>query len=82
MAINLENNTVLSKERRIELSRTERSENELFQDVLTAEEAARFLRISISTLYQLVKEGALPLRRIGTRLIFGRQALLKWVNEI
>lgn len=81
MAINLENNTVLSKERRIELSRTERSENELFQDVLTAEEAARFLRISISTLYQLVKEGALPLRRIGTRLIFGRQALLKWVNE-
>lgn len=82
MAINLENNTVLSKERRIELSRTERSENESFQDVLTAEEAARFLRISISTLYQLVKEGALPLRRIGTRLIFGRQALLKWVNEI
>lgn len=82
MAINLENNAVLRKERRVNLSRIDSSEDDSFPDVLTAEEAARFLRISISTLYQLVKEGALPLRRIGTRLIFGRQALLKWVNEI
>lgn len=52
-----------------------------FQDVLTLEEAADFLRISVPSLLKLAKTREIPARRIGTRIIFGKEALLHWVNS-
>lgn len=50
-------------------------------EVLTAEEAALLLRMSLSTLRRLLKqEGALPgVRRIGGEYRFSKSRLLEWI---
>lgn len=52
-----------------------------FPEVLTQQEAAQYLRISVPSLIKLTKRNELPSRKIGTRVIYGRDALKKWVNE-
>lgn len=52
-----------------------------FAEVLTRREAARFLRVSLPTLKRLMEEEALPFRTIGSRVLFGREALARWVNR-
>ena len=50
------------------------------QEVLTQGEAARFLKISVDTLRRATEEKIIPSRRLGGRILYGRQALLKWLN--
>ena len=50
-------------------------------EVLTADEAAGFLRIERKTLYEAVNRGEVPHRRIGRRLLFGRRALVAWLDQ-
>lgn len=50
------------------------------QEVLTLEEAARFLRVSNTTLYSLLKTEKLPARRIGREWRFSRSALLEYLK--
>ena len=57
------------------------SDESTFPEVLTQREAARYLRISVDTLKKLTDENIVPARRIGSRIIYGRDALKKWVNE-
>jgi excisionase family DNA binding protein len=45
-------------------------------DVLTAEQAARFLRVSTKTLLRLAREGDLPGRKIGREWRFAKSELL------
>jgi len=52
------------------------------EPLLTAEEAARLLRVPRSTLYELVRSRGLPHIRIGERgLRFTRSDLNEWIAE-
>ena len=48
-------------------------------EVLTAAEAAEFLRISKDSLYDAAGRGDIPHRRIGRRMVFSRARLLAWL---
>jgi len=49
-------------------------------EVLTLEEAAKFLRLDTSELEGLALRTEVPGRRVGTRWRFNRDALLAWLN--
>lgn len=52
------------------------------EPLLTADEAARLLRVPRSTLYELVRSRGLPHIRIGARgLRFTRSDLDEWIAE-
>lgn len=53
--------------------------NETAQEVMTIEEAANFLGVSVSLLRKHIND--LPHRRLGDRVLFGRRALLYWLNR-
>lgn len=46
---------------------------------LTTTEAARFLDVTPNTLYRWLKDGTIPVRRIGGRWRFYREDLERWV---
>ena len=48
-------------------------------EVMTAAEAAEFLRISRDSLYNAAGRGDIPYRRLGKRMLFSRARLLEWV---
>ena len=50
-------------------------------DVLTKKEAAKYLKISISTLDRLMKEKKIPYSKINGRVLFLKEDLLKWVKS-
>lgn len=50
-------------------------------DVLTVEEAARFLRISRGLAFAAARRGDIPVVRIGRRLLVPRARLLAWLHE-
>jgi excisionase family DNA binding protein len=49
-------------------------------DLLTTDEAARYLRLSERKLYELVAEGAVPCTKVTGRWLFPRAALDRWVS--
>ena len=49
-------------------------------EVLNAREAAKVLNISVWSVYAAANRHELPHRRIGRRLLFSRQALMRWVQ--
>jgi excisionase family DNA binding protein len=52
------------------------------EPLLTADEAARFLRVPRSTLYELVRSRGLPHIRIGDRALrFTRADLEEWIAQ-
>jgi PTS system nitrogen regulatory IIA component len=50
-------------------------------DVLTLAEAARFLRISERSCWELARRGELPHRRIGTLYRFSKDQLKQFVQQ-
>lgn len=48
---------------------------------LTLTEAAEYLNISHSKLYVLCQSGAIPRYRVGTKYLFLRSALRKWLES-
>ena len=49
--------------------------------MLTAEEVAAHLRTSRKAVYDMVQRGQLPsVTRVGRRLLFRADALLKWID--
>ena len=50
-------------------------------EVMTADEVAKFLRVNVKTVYEAVKAGQLPGRRVGKRVVFWRDALLEWLRS-
>lgn len=48
---------------------------------VTAPEAAKMIGVSERMIHQLVKEGKLPHKRIGRRLLFPVDAVRQFVNE-
>lgn len=49
-------------------------------EVLTAQEAAEYLRVSSWAIYKLAREGTVPSLRLGRSLRFSRQALERLLN--
>jgi excisionase family DNA binding protein len=49
-------------------------------EVLTLDEAARFMRLDVGELEELARRDAVPARRVGSRWRFNREALLAWIN--
>ncbi len=51
-------------------------------DLLTVEEAASYLKVPVSWIYERTRRGAIPMRRIGPRHIrIPRNEFLAWVEQ-
>jgi excisionase family DNA binding protein len=49
-------------------------------EVLTAQEAAKLLRVSADLVYEAANRGEMPHRRLGRRMLFSRVALVGWLR--
>lgn len=49
-------------------------------DVLTVEQAAKFLRLGRNAVYDAIGRGEIPHRRIGRSIRLSRVALLRWLE--
>jgi excisionase family DNA binding protein len=52
-----------------------------FDELLTAEEVADFLRVHRSTVYRLLRNGQLPAFRVGSDWRFSRDLIAEWVHS-
>jgi excisionase family DNA binding protein len=50
-------------------------------DVLTADEAARYLRVSVKTLYRLAPAGKIPGQKVGRSWRFRQADLIAFLQE-
>jgi len=48
-------------------------------DAMSPAEAAERLGISLNTVYRHIRNGRLPARRLGRRLLIGRRELRRWL---
>jgi len=49
---------------------------------LDVKEAASFLHMSVSRIYQLkATDSTFPCHQVGSKLLFDKQELIKWVKE-
>ena len=55
--------------------------NEPVNEVLTAGEVANYLRVSLSTIYRLLKSGDLPAFKIGSDWRFNRVHIEEWLRS-
>lgn len=51
-------------------------------DILTADEAAGYLRIALSTLYRYMQEGRIPCFKVGKSWRFKRSVLDRWIEKM
>jgi molybdopterin-binding protein len=51
------------------------------KDVLTAREAAKYLRLTLPTFYRYMWEGKIPSSKIGGRYRFKKSLLDKWLGK-
>jgi len=49
-------------------------------DILTVEQAAKFLRLGRNAVYDAIGRGEIPHRRIGRSIRLSRVALLRWLE--
>ena len=52
-----------------------------FDALLTVQEAARFLSLSVPTVYGLTSKGELPVMKRGKRCYFTKQELMQYLKE-
>src|SRR6516164_1106055 len=57
-----------------------KTSSEPINEVLTAGEVAGYLRVSLSTIYRLLKSGDLPAFKIGSDWRFNRVHIEKWLR--
>ena len=51
------------------------------KEILTIEEAAKFLQIGKRSLYRLVKEGKVPGKKVLNKWRFEKESLKAWIRE-
>lgn len=51
-------------------------------EIMTIAETAKYLRISLSSLYKIAQEGKIPCQKVGRHWRFRRQALDNWLEEM
>ncbi len=49
--------------------------------ILTIDEVAALLRLNRKTVYELARNGEIPVRRVGRSLRAHRDTVLKWLSE-
>ena len=59
----------------------ETPEKQVERLAVNAQEAADMLGISPRLVFQLTKDGAIPFRRLGTRVVYPVDGLRRFVNE-
>ena len=52
------------------------------RDIMSIAEAAAYLGISQSTMYQIVRIKGFPCMRIGRRILVNRRMLDAWIDEM
>ena len=52
-----------------------------FPQVLTIEEASKYLRIPLSTLYKLAQDGKIPCQKVGRHWRFRKERIDNWLDE-
>jgi excisionase family DNA binding protein len=51
-------------------------------EYFTPREAARLLKVSLNTIYRQIKNGSIPVRRVGTRSrISSRFLMAEWLDD-
>ena len=53
-----------------------------FEEIMTLEETARYLKIGKSTLYKMAREGKIPAVKIANQWRFRKEDIDKWFQEI
>lgn len=49
--------------------------------VLTIEEASKYLRVPLSSLYKLAQDGKIPCQKVGRHWRFRRVSIDRWLDE-
>jgi excisionase family DNA binding protein len=49
--------------------------------LLTAGEAAKYLRLHVKSVYRLAKQGKIPSRKVGGTWRFHREAIERWLTK-
>jgi excisionase family DNA binding protein len=49
--------------------------------VMTIEEASRYIRIPLSSLYKLAQEGKIPCQKVGRHWRFRKEAIDRWLDD-
>jgi excisionase family DNA binding protein len=49
------------------------------RDVMTVYEVAELLGVAPVTIYRHASRGAIPHRRLGTKILFSREAIMVWL---
>ena len=55
--------------------------DEPLREILTVDEAAQLLGVSLKTFQKVLREGEVPGRKIGREWKFSRRALIAWVGD-
>jgi excisionase family DNA binding protein len=50
-------------------------------EIMTIGEAAKYLRISLSSLYKIAQNGRIPCQKVGRHWRFRRQSIDRWLDE-
>ena len=76
--------TMLTKEvselKRLLIEKQEQTPTDQPEQLLTIQEAAEFLRLTVPTMYSKVSKGELPVMKRGKRLYFSRTELLEYLK--
>lgn len=56
------------------------TQQEFVETILSAEQAAQFIGVSLATLYGLTSARKIPHNKRGKRLYFDRQELINWIR--
>ena len=64
-----------------EIKDPKKPSSEPINEVLTAGEVASYLRVSLSTIYRLLKSGDLPAFKIGSDWRFNRVHIEEWLRS-
>lgn len=71
----------VSELKRLLIEKCEHSTTDQPEQLLTVQEAAEFLSLTVSTMYSKASKGELPVMKRGKRLYFSRTELLEYLKE-
>ena len=52
------------------------------QEIYTVTQVARMLSINVGTVYQLLRNGVIPARKLGRRWVISRKRFHKWLDGL
>jgi len=71
----------ISEIKQLLLSKSSQHHNSTAEQFLTIQEAAKFLNLSVPTIYSKVSKGELPVMKRGKRLHFSSTELMQYIKD-